>query len=64
MARQEEGQEAEQENDRMGMMGEEEKDEVEKDEDPPRILRRRRKGIKGEEHKRGEKERCDYHFVL
>ena len=62
MARQEEGQEAEQEHYRMGMMGEEEKDEVEKDEDPPRILRRRRNGIKGEEHKRGEKERCDYHF--
>ena len=26
---------------------------MEKDEDPPRILHRRRKGIKGEEHKRG-----------
>ena len=52
----------EQENEREGDEGEEEKDEVEKDEDPPRILHRRRKGIKGEEHKRGEKERCDYHF--
>ena len=35
MARQAEKQEAEQEHDRMGIMGEEEKDEVEKDEDPP-----------------------------
>ena len=61
MARQEEGQEAEQENDRMGMRGRR------------RRMRWRRMrillesftgggGIKGEEHKRGEKERCDYHF--
>ena len=62
MARQEEGQEAEQENYRMGMRGRRRRMRWRR----MRILllRRRRKGIKGEEHKRGEKERCDYHFVL
>ena len=62
MARQEEGARGRARKLEDGDEGEEEKDEVEKDEDPPRILHRRRKGIKGEEHKRGEKERCDYHF--